>query len=85
MVTGQKDFDPWTGQHLHDINEYIRERQIAIDELEEFKIMSTWGKPGDKMKLDIDRKTHQAWTGEFKLSENIGAVARFKKKYGTSY
>lgn len=64
-----------------DIHPKCHEVTVVMTDGEEFKIMSTWGKPGDKMKLDIDRKTHQAWTGEFKLSENIGAVAKFKKKY----
>ena len=28
-----------------------------------FETMSTWGKEGDTLKLDIDSKSHSAWTG----------------------
>ena len=28
-----------------------------------FETMSTWGKEGDTLKLDIDSKSHPAWTG----------------------
>ena len=28
---------------------------------------STWGKEGDTLKLDIDPKTHPAWTGVHRL------------------
>ena len=29
----------------------------------EFETMSTWGKENDTLKLDIDPKSHFAWTG----------------------
>ena len=28
-----------------------------------FETMSTWGKEGDTLKLDIDSKSHFAWVG----------------------
>ena len=28
-----------------------------------FKTRSTWGKEGDTLKIDIDSKSHPAWTG----------------------
>lgn len=43
---------------------------------------STWGQPGDTMKLDIDRKSHPAWTGgNQRLVDTGGQVAKFKKRF----
>ena len=30
----------------------------------EFETLSTWGSDGEVMKLEIDPKSHPAWTGE---------------------
>lgn len=47
-----------------------------------FTTRSTWGKPGDTLKLDIDPKTHPAWTGGGQhLVDRGGRLSRFKKKY----
>ena len=47
-----------------------------------YKTKSTWGKPGDKMKLEIDPLSHPAWNkGSGKLLDSGGRVARFEKKY----
>jgi large subunit ribosomal protein L31 len=46
-----------------------------------FKTRSTWGKAGDTLKLDIDPKTHPAWTGIHRLVERGGQLAKFKKKF----
>ena len=42
---------------------------------------STWGKPGDVLKLDIDPKTHPAWTGQHRIVDSGGQVARFNKRF----
>ena len=41
---------------------------------------STWGKAGDTIKLDIDPKTHPAWTGVHRLLDSGGQLAKFNKK-----
>lgn len=46
-----------------------------------FKTRSTWGKAGDTLKLDIDPKTHPAWTGIHRLVERGGQLAKFKKRF----
>ena len=47
-----------------------------------FKTRSTWGKKGDKLKLEVDSKSHPAWTGGgVKLVDSEGQLARFKRKY----
>ena len=45
------------------------------------KTRSTWGKAGDTMKLDIDSKTHPAWTGIHRLVDTGGQLAKFKKRF----
>ena len=47
-----------------------------------FKTRSTWGQPGATMRLDIDPKTHPAWTGVSKLVDRGGRMSRFKEKFG---
>ncbi|UQY80604.1 50S ribosomal protein L31 [Candidatus Hepatincola sp. Av] len=42
---------------------------------------STWGKEGDVMILDIDSKTHPAWTGVQKLVDNAGRISKFNNKF----
>jgi|TARA_Y100000310_G_scaffold170913_1_gene171068 large subunit ribosomal protein L31 len=47
-----------------------------------FSTRSTWGKEGDVLKLEVDPKTHPAWTGgRLGLDETQGQVARFKRRY----
>ncbi|MCC7272795.1 MAG: 50S ribosomal protein L31 [Alphaproteobacteria bacterium] len=47
-----------------------------------FTTRSTWGKPGDSMRLDIDTKSHPAWTGgQHKLLDTGGQLARFNKRF----
>ena len=43
---------------------------------------STYGKAGDTVKLDIDPKTHPAWTGgQQRLVDTGGQVAKFNKRF----
>ena len=45
----------------------------------EYQTRSTYGKEGDRLVLDIDSKTHPAWTGgDAKLMDRGGRVSRFK-------
>ncbi len=46
-----------------------------------FKTRSTYGKPGDTLHLDIDPKTHPAWTGQHRLVDSGGQVAKFNKRF----
>ena len=46
------------------------------------QMMSTWGKEGDTMSLDIDPSVHPAWTGgTSRLMDTGGKVSKFKNKY----
>ena len=46
-----------------------------------FKTRSTWGKDGDTMKLDIDSRSHPAWTGVRQLVDTGGQLSKFKNRY----
>jgi large subunit ribosomal protein L31 len=46
-----------------------------------FKTRSTLGKPGDTINLDIDPKTHPAWTGQHRIMDTGGQVAKFNKRF----
>ena len=37
--------------------------KVVMTDGSDFETMSTWGKEGDTLKLDIDPKSHSAWTG----------------------
>jgi large subunit ribosomal protein L31 len=47
-----------------------------------FETRSTWGAEGDTLHLDIDPKTHPAWTGGQRQIEQGGRVAQFNKRFG---
>ena len=48
----------------------------------QFQLRSTWGKEGDTMHLDIDPKSHPAWTGgQQQLMDRGGRLSRFQKKF----
>lgn len=55
---------------------------IIMTDGEERTIRSTYGKPGDKLRLDEDCKSHGAWTGQAKSIEKGNEVERFRKRYG---
>lgn len=47
-----------------------------------YKTRSTYGKEGDTIRLDIDPKSHPAWTGVQRILDTGGQVAKFNKKFG---
>ena len=47
-----------------------------------FETRSTWGKEGASMRLDIDPKTHPAWTGVRQSIDRGGRVQRFRDRFG---
>ena len=56
--------------------------KVQMTDGTEFETMSTWGSEGEVMKLDIDPKSHPAWTGEAsKLMDSDGQVAKFNKRF----
>jgi len=55
---------------------------VKMTDGSEFTTRSTWGQPGDVLQLDIDPKTHPAWTGgQQQLMDRGGRVSRFQKRF----
>ena len=48
----------------------------------EAKVKTTWGKEGAKMNLEIDPKSHPAWTGVHRMVDTGGQVSKFNNKFG---
>ena len=46
-----------------------------------FETRSTLGKEGHELTLDIDSKSHPAWTGEHRLLDTGGQLAKFNKRF----
>jgi large subunit ribosomal protein L31 len=57
--------------------------KIVMTDGTEYQTRSTWGKDGDTMNLDIDPKTHPAWTGgSTQLLDRGGRLSRFNSRFG---
>jgi large subunit ribosomal protein L31 len=54
---------------------------VVMTDGSEFKTRSCYGKSGDTLRLDIDPKSHPAWTGQHRLIDTGGQVAKFNKKF----
>ena len=63
------------------IHPNYHEITVIMTDGTEFKTRSTYGKPGDSLRLDIDPKTHPAWTGVQRLVDSGGQVAKFNKRF----
>ena len=58
--------------------------KVVMTDGTEFFTQSTWGKPGDVLNLDIDPKTHPAWTGgSAQLLDRGGRLSRFSARFGS--
>ena len=66
-----------------DIHPDYHEITIVMTDGSEYKTRSTYGAAGDTMRLDIDPKTHPAWTGEHRLVDSGGQVAKFNKRFAS--
>lgn len=54
---------------------------IVMTDGSSFKTRSTYGKAGDSLRLDIDPKSHPAWTGVHRLMDTGGQLAKFNKRF----
>lgn len=58
----------------HEIN-------VVMTDGTSFTTRSTMGKAGETLRLDIDPKSHPAWTGVQKLLDTGGQIAKFNKRF----
>lgn len=63
------------------IHPAYHEIKIIMTDGSEYTTRSTYGKPGDSLRLDIDPKTHPAWTGVHRLMDSGGQLAKFNKRF----
>ena len=64
-----------------DIHPDYHEITVVMTDGTKYKTRSTMGKAGDTLKLDIDPKSHPAWTGQHRILDSGGQVARFNKRF----
>ena len=64
-----------------DIHPEYHEIKVLMTDGTEYTTRSTYGKAGDTLRLDIDPKSHPAWTGEHRLVDTGGQVAKFRKRF----
>ena len=55
--------------------------KVAMTDGSHFETMSTWGKEGDTLKLEIDSKSHAAWIGGSQKIMDKGRVSKYLKKF----
>jgi large subunit ribosomal protein L31 len=59
--------------------------KIQMTDGTEYQTRSTYGKEGDTLALDIDPKTHPAWTGgQQQLLDRAGRVSKFSARFGST-
>jgi large subunit ribosomal protein L31 len=65
-----------------DIHPNYHKIKVVLTDGSEFYTQSTWGKEGDTLQLDIDPKTHPAWTGgSQQLLDRAGRVSKFNQRF----
>ena len=64
-----------------DTNPEYHQFTVQMTDGSTYTTRSTWGKEGDTLKLDIDPKTHPAWTGVHRLVDRGGQLAKFNKRF----
>ena len=66
-------------QNIHPDYHFVT---VVMTDGTEYRTRTTWGKAGDTLHLDIDSKTHPAWTGgDTKLLDRGGRVSKFNQKF----
>ena len=55
--------------------------KVIMTDGTEYETRSTMGEEGDVIRLDIDPKSHPAWTGQHRIVDSGGQVARFNKRF----
>ena len=65
-----------------DLHPEYHEINVVMTDGTTFKTRSTWGSEGDTMTLDIDPKSHPAWTGGgTRLVDSGGQLAKFNRRF----
>jgi large subunit ribosomal protein L31 len=66
-----------------DIHPHYHTIKVVMTDGTEFVTRSSYGKEGDSIHLDIDPKTHPAWTGgSAQLLDRGGRLSKFTSRFG---
>jgi large subunit ribosomal protein L31 len=66
-----------------DIHPHYHMIKVVMTDGSEYMTRSTYGKEGDTLNLDIDPKTHPAWTGgSQQLLDRGGRLSKFTSRFG---
>ena len=66
-----------------DIHPHYHMIKVVMTDGTEYLTRSTFGKEGDTLHLDIDPKTHPAWTGgSQQLIDRGGRLSKFNSRFG---
>ena len=56
---------------------------VVMTDGSSYATRTTWGAAGDTLRLDVDPKSHPAWTGGVgRLVDTAGQVAKFNQRVG---
>ena len=55
--------------------------KVEMTDGTQFVTKSTWGQEGEVLKLEIDPKSHAAWTGGKQKILDKGRVSKFNKNF----
>ena len=64
-----------------DIHPEDHEINVVMPDGTAFTTKSCYGNAGDTLRLDIDPKSHPAWTGVQRQISTGGQIAKFNKKF----
>ena len=64
-----------------DIHPAYHDLTVVMTDGTTFKTRTTGGKPDATLRLDIDPKSHPAWTGVQRIMDTGGQVAKFNKRF----
>lgn len=65
-----------------DIHPDYHEITVEMTDGTTYTTYSTWGNPGDVLKLDVDTKSHPAWTGNNREVAKGDQVTKFNDRFG---
>jgi large subunit ribosomal protein L31 len=54
---------------------------VVMTDGSSYQTRSTMGKAGETLRLDIDPKSHPAWTGVHRLMDSGGQLAKFNRRF----
>jgi len=66
-----------------DIHPNYHKIKVVMTDGTDFFVRSTYGEEGAVLNLDVDSKSHPAWTGgQGRVMSSGGRVSRFKNRFG---